>query len=155
MNFVRTSVATRIAQVDRQAFNEAVSKGYYTCAPNIMHGKSRVFSENDILTLFVYGDLLRQSVKTNLAGHLACDIGGLARALPDVPMIYWITGGRGSQHVLPAGEFDPDHRKKGVVYPGIGEIYSFRTFDVAAIRKHVADGIAFERSIIGVDDGDE
>lgn len=71
MSGIKIKVACAIAGVDRQQFNEAVSGGYYSCAPKTQPGSSRVFNAIDMLPLMVFGRLLRAGEKVPKAGCLA------------------------------------------------------------------------------------
>ena len=71
MNGIKTTLACRIAGVDRQQFNEAVSRGFYSCSIKTRAGSSRVFGALDMLPLMVFGQMLRSGSRVKRAGYLA------------------------------------------------------------------------------------
>lgn len=56
---LKTTDAMIVCDVDRQKFNEAISRGYYRNAPETIPGKSRDFTEPDLFQLYIFGLCLK------------------------------------------------------------------------------------------------
>jgi hypothetical protein len=147
----RVKNACRIADIDRDRFNEAVAAGNYNCAPPVQRGSTRVFDEDDLIALFAYGRMLEDGYPPKLAGRLACLVRGClgdANAEEDIIVLFRTSTGMlrawaGSHQKTPRGKF-----------AGSPVIWRL-SFDVANIRKFVRREAEEELSIVGPDDEDE
>jgi len=83
-----TTTACEIARIDRDRFNEAVARGTYPCAPEVVAGASRIFDFNDLAALVYYGQLLTLEYPPRMAGALACAVLKAQRQNPDAPFVY-------------------------------------------------------------------
>lgn len=57
MKTFSTVRAAEIVRMDRQRLNEDIASGIYPCAPATRAGKGRVWDENDLIALRLYGFL--------------------------------------------------------------------------------------------------
>jgi hypothetical protein len=69
MNKVKVNEACRIARLERHRLNEAVSLGWYTEAPKVVRGSTRMFDEVEVLGLVMWSLLrpLKRRVGVNKA----------------------------------------------------------------------------------------
>ena len=79
----RTAAACLLAGIDNKRFNEAVAKEHYTCAPASRRGSARIFTETEVVSLFVYARLLEQGIQQRVAGHVACQVLEEVKKSPD------------------------------------------------------------------------
>ncbi|HEX2529811.1 MAG TPA: hypothetical protein VHL31_26410 [Geminicoccus sp.] len=91
----RTPVATRIARVDRQRFNEAVAGGLYPCAPSTVSGTPRIFDVNDIVILVVWSELLKEGLPPRKAGGIACGLRSLLIEHPEAERVVFVINSYG------------------------------------------------------------
>jgi hypothetical protein len=68
---VPVAKACDIANINRKRFTEAVATGYYATAPESEHGKSRLFDENEMISLVNYGMRLNEGWPPRLASHFS------------------------------------------------------------------------------------
>lgn len=71
---VRSQLALIAVRLDRQKFNDAVSKGFYPCAPGTTQGRGRFFNMCELLVLWVFARLLDLGLSARVAGAMAVDI---------------------------------------------------------------------------------
>jgi hypothetical protein len=102
----RTALAADIAGVNRQRFNEAVAEGFYPCAPRTVRGATRLFDVNDILTLWVYGQLLDQGVTPRHAGAQACGLRDFLSVHPGAERVVFVRISVGTPAWLDGKTFD-------------------------------------------------
>lgn len=150
----RTSLAMRIAGIDRIKFNEIVNDGFYPCAPTALRGSTRTFTAGQLLGLYVLGRLLDIGLRPRDAGKLACDFQREATlpANKDVERVVYIRGRSGLGQILVGDEFDPDLERKGKGIRGMNPMILTLEFQVGNIRRLIAEAIEEERSIIGEED---
>ncbi|MEK4034288.1 hypothetical protein WOC76_12480 [Methylocystis sp. IM3] len=128
---VKTSIALRVAGLDRIKFNLIVHSGFYECAPETTEGSARLFEENDVVALVVFGDLLGVGILPRFAGPMACELRELLEAAP----------GFGGKYAFPL----ENDGKGAIVSEGDDPTAPPRisiTIDVKAVREHVAREIA-------------
>src|SRR5688500_12546877 len=101
---VTVGLACRIAGIDRDRFNEAVHAGNYPCAPGTARGATRVFSLDDLVSLYVYVRLLEEEMPSKAAGRLACSIGTHPRMYPGDTRIHVGRPESGTQWILPGSQ---------------------------------------------------
>lgn len=154
---VRAPLAMRIARVDRQKFNEAVADGFYGCAPPAERGSARVFGEDDLIALFYFGRLTDMGIPPRTAGHLACSVRDQLRTMPEdlrgtanEGRVSYIRTTSGMGHT--SCNYDPDHLRKEMHYPGMGMIAFSIEFNVAQVRALIRREIQEEASILGKDE---
>lgn len=146
----RTAVATEIAMVNRQRFNEAVAEGFYPCAPKTVRGATRVFDVNDIVALRVYGRLLDEGMIPRAAGQMACDLRTLLAQYPEIDRAVCVTASMGSPVWMPSDQLDRSH----TFISGL-DIVSVREFFLEFTRKRVIHELMELNSIVGPDDGED
>lgn len=153
---VRSNIATRIARLDRQRFNEAVASGFYQCAPSTAIRSVRLFEEDDLVALFVFARLIDLGLPSRRAGDLACEFksGIRDRGGNEVERVVYVRGMR-NDCFMPADRYDPDHEKQGTEYPGLGPVVMSVDFNVSTIRRLIREGIEEERSILGREGEDD
>lgn len=139
-NRFKIKTACSIASVDRQQFNEAVSKGFYRCAPGTTQGSTRVFDTFDLLALMIFGRLMRFGLSSKDAGQLACEAIGPMRECanrsngsPEIfgkfPYLAILFGDMGSPWAMCCKNIDDVWECKS---PGGGEIKSVMAFNIKA-----------------------
>lgn len=149
---VRSPLAMQITRADRQKFNEAVANGFYPCAPDTIRGSSRIFDENDLVSLFIFARLLEFGLPPRSAGSLACKFMEKSSNNPEEDRIVFAKGISGAGHFFLGGEYDPDIEKKGRFYHGISPVAFTVDFHVSNIRAIIRREIEAERMIIGADE---
>jgi len=158
----KIKLACSIANVDRQQFNEAVSKGFYRCAPTTAKGATRMFDIFDMLALMVFGQLLQQhNQSAKEAGELACEAYGVLRECanktkgsPDIfdqfRYLAIAHGEMGSPIVICCESSDDGWSLKPA---GGGVIRSLEAFNIKAFRDQITARAEYERAnpILGED----
>ncbi len=153
---VRSALAMKIANVDRLVFNQAVADGHYPCAPPTAKGQSRIFGEDGLLGLFIFGRLLERGVLPRVAGPLACNFARAACLSENVGEDRLVhVRGRYEDNIFAGSKYDNDHIKNGTHYPGIGVVFDSYEVHVGNMRKIIKDAIDAENAILGNDDGAE
>ncbi len=152
---VRVALAMRIVNLDRIKFNEAVANDCYPCAPPTTQGASRVFSEDDLIVLYVFARLLELNVSLRTAGHLACEFKSQmgAKGNEGSDRIVYVKS-ESMGHFFASKNYDPDHEKNDREYRGIGRIVLSIEFYVSTIRNLITERIEHERNILGAEDGE-
>jgi hypothetical protein len=148
-----TKAACRVADIDRDRFNEHVAAGHYRCAPRTIPGRARLFDPDDMVGLWLFRELMSDGFNAERAGAIACEVARAARVYPDVHTITYVSdyfqpfGGKAfpSEHVPSPAEW----QKKD--FSGTN-IRKTMTFNIAHTRKILAHRTEEERSIIGEDD---
>jgi hypothetical protein len=143
-------MAARIAGIDRQRFNEAVAAGFYPCAPATLKGASRLFDEDDLIGLFIFGRLTEHPINLapSSAGPLACELKDRARSNPDTNRVRLVRGAFGTTHVA-VGIRDPEHTNLGHNSDLI--LYEL-SFDLTNVRAILSHRIEDELSTFGEED---
>ncbi len=147
-----TTIACRVAGLDRDRFNEAVAAGFFKCAPETIPGRARYFEPDDMVALRLYRDLLEDGMTKERAGYIACCVGAAARCNPDADAISFVNGyfsGKGDAY--PASQV-PGPDKWGEVCFSGSDIRKVTTFNIAKIRKLNAHYTEEELSYHGTDD---
>ncbi len=141
---ITTIAACRIANVDRQRFNEYVAGGDYQCAPPTIAGRARRFDENDTIALWVFGKLIYGGMKPLSAGFLACQLLDNIKTQPDQDVLTLAVGLASPQIGPVANGFDPStpHDRFHTE-----SIFETRAFNIKAIRALVQAGINDARAI--------
>lgn len=140
----RTAAACRIAQIDRNRFNEAVSAGNYRCAPSTVPGSSRLFDENDLIALFVYAQLLRQDYEPKLAGDFAFEVRKGLHENPKAKTVSRLISLSGLERTVTDAEPAELSRDNPV-------LQRFK-FEIVPIRKFVQREMAQELRALGEED---
>lgn len=141
-----TSVACRVARIERQKFNEQVSNCGF--APETRPGVSRYFDEDATVALYIFARLTDpfRAEGAKQAGQIATWIHEELIRLPDnsperqIAVCYSVNGSV--------------FLKKGSELPGPDETmnprpYEIRLFDLDNIRAELANAVAYERRIVG------
>lgn len=147
-----TKAACRVARIDRARFNEHVSDGFYTCAPETVSGRTRRFDPHDMIALWLFREMMDDGIKAERAGHIACLVAEAARANPASPAISYVQSYlsplHGSAHpadkVPEAAEWDTT-RFSGT------DIRKVTTFRIRKLREMIAHETEVERQNIGED----
>ncbi|WP_414474307.1 hypothetical protein [Microvirga sp. M2] len=146
----RTALATEIAMVNRQRFNEAVAEGFYPCAPATVRGSTRLFDVNDIVTLRIYGRLLDEGMVPRAAGATACGLRTLLAQYPEAERVVHVTTSMGSPVWMPSDQFD----KNAEMMSGM-DIVSVREWFLKFTRARVIHELEQEAYTVGPRDDDE
>lgn len=144
----RTQAACQIARIDRDRFNEAVAADNYRCAPPTERGSSRLFAENDLIALYIYGRLL--SIQPNLppkiAGDFACRVLRVLEQNPNAKTISYLFGlAETNATVADASVFPLDATPGN---PAVGRL----EFDIVTIRDFIHREMKAEASVVGEDE---
>lgn len=154
---VRTSLAVKVAGISRIAFNEAVSDGYFNCAPKTRKGSARVFEEYELIGLCIFG-LLLENMPAREAGLLACEAQEIARCGRDETRIVLIKSTLRDDRMFPGSEVDqcnPERLSETLSHHGMGLERARYEFNLDTIRMIIAQAIEDELSIVGQDDGSD
>lgn len=154
---LRSGAAMRVVNLAREKFNQAVSDGYYPCAPHTVAGSVRLFQEGDLIVLFAFARLLEIGVLPRRAGELACELFHKLRtyeAAGAVPERLIYVRGLNDDFIVAAEQYDPDHDKHDLQY-GVGTIVLTLDFYIGAIRRLIKAGVERERSTVGIEGADD
>lgn len=146
-----TTAACRVAQIDRDRFNEHVAAGRFPCAPKTVAGRARFFDPDDMIALWLFREIMDDGIARERAGHIACQIALCARQNPEAEAVSYVDTFVGSSVAVVADEVS-HHSKWGEVTFSGSDIRKVTTFNIAKIRKLIAHYTAEEQSIIGPDD---
>jgi DNA-binding transcriptional MerR regulator len=144
----RIRVACRIAKVDHARFNEAVAAGNYPCAPDVTRGATRLFDEDDLVALFIYGRLLDRGFSPRQSGNYSCKIRDQLRKTPNeeaIVIIHTFPGSVEVQAVNPAEKLSTRNAAGQ-------QIFSRLEFHIANVREFVRDEMQEEIRIVGEED---
>lgn len=149
----RTQPACRIANIDRDRFNEAVAAGNYPCAPKVARGATRVFDEIDLVALFIYGRMIEQDIQPNKAGPLVCQIVQCLRenstkGIDEEKVVVAAT--TSGAHYAFAGSHIQSGLRSISGMPGL--VFLRYDFDIGNILGLIRKEIAEELSVIGQED---
>ncbi len=147
-----TVTACRVANIDRQRFNEYVASGDYPCAPDTVSGRSRLFDESNMVALFAFGRLIEAGMKPFFAGMLACKILANVKAQPNEDVITFALSPPDPRWYPVVNGTDPANPGDVYLSAHDGEILETRSFNVGLIRRTIRQKAEFERSIIGPED---
>lgn len=143
---VRTGTAVKIAGIDRDRFNEAVSAGRYPCAPKTQAGSARVFDTDDMVALVIYGHALKMGFDLTTAGETACLVRNALGQNPNMNVASYRGFGDGQRVVsVPIDQPVFTH------LDGIGYAVSAQVWQIATIRTYIEKEIEIETSIVGED----
>lgn len=139
---VSTSIACRIVGLNRDRFNEYVAAGQYRCAPSTVPGRARMFDPDDLLTLFLFKRLIEDGYTVEKAGHIACEIGAVAKINPEARAISYVEDyfvGRG--RAMLAGNVPDPSEWDSVLLSGtdIRKVTTFRIGKERDLVAHYAD----------------
>lgn len=148
----KTSKACEVARVDRNQLNEMIASGRYRRAPLTSKGSTRIFSLEEMITLFIFGQMIRFGIPAPRAADYASEIdincGGSYARNPVIGIVAAAgLGDRGSIMVLNENRALPR------------QVYNDFTggalvFDIEGIRNHIVRMAEYEidNPIIGDDD---
>ncbi|MBP7334935.1 hypothetical protein [Niveispirillum sp.] len=145
-----TVAACRVARIDRDRFNEHVAAGRFTCAPNTIPGRARLFDPNDMIGLWLFRELMDDGFEAARAGRIACEVADAARRHPETRAISYVE----DYFVPPSGSAFPADQVPAasewhkVTFSGT-DIRKVTTFNVGKLRELIAHYTEEERSIIG------
>jgi len=141
MSEITIKEACDLAMIDRARFNEAVAAGHYDCAPEAVHGRPRMFDENDTIALVSYGMRLKEGWPPRLAGHFSCllrrELSGETENQNAVTITVGFPGDRQSD--AQALEFDPEKQTKAGK-----DIHYQMVVNVKKLREYVRGNFATE-----------
>lgn len=146
MGYKLTTVAAcRVVNLDRQRLNEFIANGDYTCAPDTSPGRARLFTEDDLIALFVFAREVERGMKPLIAGRLAQNV---RETLSERP---------GAETAKTVGRIvGPHFERTGPTITASSDvgrlIFNVIEYNLAGIRKLVAEGVEEERQIIGPED---
>lgn len=144
-----TAAACRVARIDRDRFNEHVAAGRYSCAPNTVPGRARLFDPDDMISLWLFREFMEDGLDAVHAGIMACSIASAARANPEARTISYVQTYFGdSGRAFPADQVPCPSEWDGVLFNGT-DIRKVTTYRVGKLREMIAQATEEERSIIG------
>lgn len=141
----RTKLACEIARIDPARFNEAVHFNKYHCAPSTSPGSARVFTEDDIVALMIYRQMLDAGMSSEKAGAYACEALARFRDKQEVEVVSYVVSTTGF-----AGMFVGAVRPEGKYGAFADKAFSL-SFYVNELRAYVRQCLEYERSILGED----
>lgn len=89
-----------ITGADRKKLNQAITDGFYKCAPETTGVEPRSFKHDDLCALFVFGKLLEIGMPPRLAGPWACSYLRMIQAEPKAVSIHIGVDLTGKQTVI-------------------------------------------------------
>ncbi len=103
------TLAMELADVNRQKFNDAVTKGAYPCAPETVRGSRRHFSPIDLVGLAAFGALTNnsrpnsgESLAPRQAGYMACSlVRRLKQGETDLVSLHYVRTPENENLILP------------------------------------------------------
>lgn len=140
----RTAAACRIAQLDRQKFNDLMASGEYECAPKTKPGVARVFEIPDLIALVLFTQLTEKGRTIRQASEIACRIRTTVESFPDtshVAIAYTINGPSFSCRIEDANPTAGFSGSKPVLWTEL--------WNVANLRETVLRGLEEEARIVG------
>lgn len=147
-----TVAACRVARIDRGRFNEYVASGDYTCAPNTIPGRARLFTPDDMLALVLFKRLIDDGFTPKRAGSIACAIGEVAKHNPEARAVSYVESYfTGAGDAFPASAVPTPETWDDVIFGGT-DIRKVTTFRVGKERDMIAHYTEEERQIIGEED---
>ena len=146
-----TKAACRVARLDRDRFNEHIASGAFTCAPDTVPGRARLFDPDDMIALFLFREFLDEGIDAKNAGKLACEIAQCARFNPEEPAISLVYSYFHTPQAWPASQVPDASTWDEVLFSGT-DIRKVLTYRIGKLRKMIAHYTEEERSIIGEDD---
>jgi hypothetical protein len=146
-----TSVACRVARIDRQRFNEHVASGAYFFAPSPEKGRSRYFSDEDLVPLYIFARHTERGLNSQKAGQVANMVFEAIRFEGgDEKQIAICYSVNGSIYHVWGSNLPRDAERTLKPTP-----YEIQIFDLENIRAELAAGIAYERRIVNAFESDE
>ena len=123
--------ALKLAGVNRDAFNSAITRGYYPQAPEVQPGRPRRFAVNDLVAAHIFGWMHERGVMPHFAAQIATDVLRHIQKTPTVPELsaWKCLKHDGSPYVV----VHPVKPQKTAI-----ELYKF---SIADIRQRMVDGI--------------
>ncbi|WP_018964072.1 hypothetical protein [Ancylobacter sp. FA202] len=150
-----TVAACRVARIHRDRFNEHVASGRFSCAPDTMPGRARLFDPDDMIGLWLFRELMDDGFDATRAGRIACSVAECARLNPEARSISYVqdyfqpVGGR----AFPADKVPDASKWDSVKFNGT-DIRKVTTFRIGKLREMLAHYTEEERAIVGERDGD-
>jgi hypothetical protein len=147
-----TAAACRVARIDRDRFNEHVAAGRFECAPDTIPGRARLFDPDDMISLWLFRELMDDGFDAKHAGFIACAVATAARKNPEARAISYVQDYFGSRgHAFPAENVPAFPEWDQVTISG-SDIRKVTTFRVGKLREVIAHYTEEERQIIGEND---
>ncbi|KQW31781.1 hypothetical protein ASE36_06040 [Rhizobium sp. Root274] len=141
---LNTNQACRVVGIDPDRLNENVSAGRMPCLPKTIRGRSREFSEHDLLTLYLFRKLLDRKVHAKMAGQLACWVSEKARSYPDARYISIVeTAMPGNRNVWIFKDIFKSEEILEARFAGY-PVEDVQHFDIKQIRETIARRVAEE-----------
>lgn len=147
----RARTACEIARVDPDRFNEWVAAGIYPCAPRTRPGATRIFDEQDLITLCIFRHLTDEGMIPSKAGEMVCELRTLLIERPDAMRVVCLTHSFGgfiwidAEHYDPADDFIPAW---GNARPSV---VSAREWRLRFLRQRIAHELAEAAGVVGED----
>jgi hypothetical protein len=147
-----TIAACRVAQINRDRFNEHVASGAFPCAPDTVPGRARLFDPDAMIGLYLFRELMDDGFNADRAGKIACAVAGAAKNNPKARSISYVQSYFGSGgDAFPSEQVPAAEDWDGVLFSGT-DIRKVTTFRIGKLREMIAHYTEEERSIIGSDD---
>ena len=147
-----TTAACRVARIDRDRFNEAVSAGFFSCAPKTVPGRARLFDPDDMIALWLFRELMEDGLTKERAGYVACQVADAARAHPEAQAISFVNDYFSQWGDAFHADQVPNHADWANLEFSGSDVRKVTTFNIAKLRELIAHQTEEERSIIGPDD---
>lgn len=142
------AIACRVANLDRDRFNEHVAGGNFYCAPSTTAGRTRLFTADDMIALMLFSQLLDENIPAKRAGLIACTVGDFAVRNPTHPIVAFFETEIASPFAGPFGDVPKPDKWSDARFSG-QRLKKVTLFNVQRVRQNIQSGIEYERSIIG------
>jgi hypothetical protein len=143
-----TVAACRVAGIHRDRFNEHVAARHYRGAPSTIPGRARLFDPADMIGLCLFQKLINDGFDASHAGRIACAVGLEARLHPESSAIAYVDFDMGSAIAAPADDV-PAPADWSTARFADRVVRKVTIFNVGEMRKRIAEGTEYERSVIG------
>lgn len=152
-----TKYACRIVGLDRQRLNEFVALGAFPCAPPTIPGRARYFDPDDMISLWLFRQLMDDGFDAAHAGRIACRVAAAARDNPDARAISYVwaimteSGFSLDREALPSDQLpDSSTWNKSLLHGNL--IEKTMTFNIWQLRQRLEHLTKEEVSFVGDDD---
>jgi hypothetical protein len=149
-DYLLTTVrACSVARIDSRRLNEHIFNKEYNIAPATVPGRARLFSENDLICLFIFARLVERDNKASEAGKIAAAIHNKLFLYPDAKeatILEFANYPGICEAQMPEG---PEK-----LWYKAGTLLRSQTFHLEGIRLLVRKAVEEERKIIGDPDSE-
>ena len=133
-----TRAACRVAKLHPDRLNEYIAAGTYSCAPQTVAGRARVFEPDDMIGLWLFRELMQEGGHSPVkAARIACVVMEACRCWPDEPAMSCVENYFDDVTAMPPSKV-PDPETWETVLSGDADIRKVTTFNIAKIRRMIA-----------------